>query len=118
MSICCDSLDGAREILERPDADTAWNSMAHYYMSFEHKEHAKRILGFRKVPFYVVIDAQGVIVHTGNKLPEDVVSRPTEVPMHTGANTTKRPSTPPQTEKEVTVSSPTSSAFVIEDLDF
>lgn len=65
VSICCDQLDGAREILEKPK-EPRWSSIQHYFMNQEHKEQAKRILGFRQVPFYVVLNAEGDIVQMGS----------------------------------------------------
>jgi hypothetical protein len=37
-------------------------------MSREDKEEAKKILGFKSVPFYVVVDKNGVIVQKGSKV--------------------------------------------------
>lgn len=36
-------------------------------MDYEHKEEAKKILGFKQVPFYVVLDDKGEIVQMGSK---------------------------------------------------
>jgi hypothetical protein len=36
-------------------------------MDHEHKEEAKKILGFKQVPFYVVLDQEGEIVQMGSK---------------------------------------------------
>jgi len=36
-------------------------------MDHEHKEEAKRILGFKQVPFYVVLNEAGDIVQMGSK---------------------------------------------------
>jgi thiol-disulfide isomerase/thioredoxin len=64
VSICCDSLDGAREILERDD-NVRWPAIHHYFMTSHHKEQAKRILGFQTVPFYVLIRGDGTILRMG-----------------------------------------------------
>ncbi|KAI2512173.1 hypothetical protein MHU86_2260 [Fragilaria crotonensis] len=64
VSICCDSLDGAREILERDD-ELKWQGIQHYYMATEYKEQAKLMFGFKTVPFYVFVNAHGVITQTG-----------------------------------------------------
>ncbi|KAL3805129.1 hypothetical protein HJC23_003357 [Cyclotella cryptica] len=65
-SICCDLCDGARNIIEQTD-EPRWAHVHHYYMGFEHKEEAKRILGFKSVPFYVVLNEDGEIVQMGGK---------------------------------------------------
>ena len=65
VSICCDSLDGAREIIERDD-ELRWSCVQHFFMSKEDKERAKKILGFKQVPFYVVLGEEGQILDKGN----------------------------------------------------
>jgi len=64
-SICCDELDGAREIIQEPEEER-WQNISHYFMAHEHKEIAKKVLGFRQVPFYVVLDEQGKIQQMGS----------------------------------------------------
>jgi thiol-disulfide isomerase/thioredoxin len=64
VSICCDKLDGARDIIEKED-DLRWQNIHHYFMSKEDKETAKRLLGFQQVPFYVVLDENGNIQQSG-----------------------------------------------------
>lgn len=66
VSICCDKLDGARDIIEKED-DLRWQHVDHYYMDSVHKEQAKKILGFKSVPFYVVVDEMGGIQQKGNE---------------------------------------------------
>ena len=71
VSICCgDKLDGARHILDQ-DEERRWTNMQHYFMNYHDKERAKKILGFRSVPFYVVLNDQGEIVQLGNKIDWD-----------------------------------------------
>eukprot|EP00428_Durinskia_dybowskii_P043271 CAMPEP_0170269150 /NCGR_PEP_ID=MMETSP0116_2-20130129/34509_1 /TAXON_ID=400756 /ORGANISM="Durinskia baltica, Strain CSIRO CS-38" /LENGTH=215 /DNA_ID=CAMNT_0010520321 /DNA_START=87 /DNA_END=734 /DNA_ORIENTATION=+ len=65
ISICCDQLDGARQIIEKDD-DLRWQNVDHYFMSESDKEQAKKELGFKSVPFYVVLDEQGQITQKGN----------------------------------------------------
>jgi len=65
ISICCDKLDGARDIIERDD-DLRWQNVNHYFMDKEDKETAKKLLGFKQVPFYVVMDENGSITQSGN----------------------------------------------------
>ena len=65
VSICCDSCDGAREILEEPN-EPRWNALHHYFMDEESKEIAKKELGFAMVPFYVFLNEKGEIVQKGN----------------------------------------------------
>ena len=41
--------------------------MSHYFMEHEYKELAKCVLGFKQVPFYVVLNGNGEIVQMGSK---------------------------------------------------
>ena len=66
ISICCDTLDGARNIIEKED-DLRWQNVNHYFMGKKDKEVAKKLLGFKQVPFYVVMDETGAITQSGNK---------------------------------------------------
>jgi hypothetical protein len=66
VSICCDQLDGARNIIEKDD-DLRWQNVNHYFMSQSDKEQAKKELGFKSVPFYVVLDEEGTITQKGNQ---------------------------------------------------
>lgn len=65
ISIVCDKLDGAREIIEKDD-DLRWENVNHYFMDEEYKETAKKLLGFQQVPFYVVLDENGEITQSGS----------------------------------------------------
>jgi len=65
ISICCDKLDGARDIIERDD-DLRWQNVNHYFMDKKDKETAKKLLGFKQVPFYVVMDENGSITQSGS----------------------------------------------------
>ena len=65
VSICCDQLDGARDIIEKDD-DLRWQNVAHYFMEKSDKEEAKKMLGFKSVPFYVVLNESGEITQLGN----------------------------------------------------
>lgn len=65
ISICCDKLDGARNIIERDD-DLRWQNVNHYFMDKHDKELAKKMLGFKQVPFYVVMDENGSITQSGS----------------------------------------------------
>jgi thiol-disulfide isomerase/thioredoxin len=66
-SIVLDECDGARNIIETPNDAPRWQNIQHYYMDVKFKEEAKDKLGFRQVPFYVVMDDKGVIVQKGSK---------------------------------------------------
>ena len=86
ISICCDELDGAREIIEKDD-DLRWQNVDHYFMSQSDKEKAKKELGFKSVPFYVVLDEAGTITQKGGPKAIDFdevpgVVRPQIVPPH------------------------------------
>jgi thiol-disulfide isomerase/thioredoxin len=72
VSICCDKLDGAREIIEQED-ELRWNHLQHYFMESQHKEQAKQILGFSSVPFYVMLNEDGEITQKGSKVDFDDV---------------------------------------------
>lgn len=76
--------------------------MSHFFMSHESKEEAKKILGFRQVPFYVVLNKEGDIVQMGSKKQIDFENLPGM----------KLP------EKKVEEERGGGGAFVIEDLDF
>lgn len=65
VSICCDTLDGAREIIEREN-EPRWKHMKHYFMDTCDKERAKTILGFTSVPFYVMLNEHGKITQMGS----------------------------------------------------
>lgn len=65
VSICCDKLDGAREIIEKED-EPRWKHVSHYFMEHSDKESAKKILGFKTVPFYVMLNENGEITQTGS----------------------------------------------------
>ena len=65
VSICCDQLDGAREMIEATD-EKRWNNIQHYFMSPETKEEAKKLLGFKSVPFYVIVNTNGIMTQKGS----------------------------------------------------
>lgn len=81
ISVCCGKeLDPAREILEAP-AEGRWSTVTHYFMDFDNKEAAKRLLGFKQVPFYVVVDESGTIVYkSGQYDPEAFVPTKSKAP--------------------------------------
>ena len=66
-SIVLDECDGARNIIEEPDEKPRWENIDHYHMDIDYKETAKQILGFNQVPFYVVLNEDGMIVQKGSK---------------------------------------------------
>jgi hypothetical protein len=76
ISICCDSCDGAREIIER-GAEPRWANLRHYFTPLEWKEKAKAYFGFAQVPFYVVVNPDGATVHSkGNASKVDLAAVP------------------------------------------
>lgn len=80
VSICMgDKIDSARQILQEPD-EPRWSNMEHYFMDFQTKERAKELLNFKTVPFYVVSNAEGHLVHTGTKI--DLETLPGRIPEH------------------------------------
>lgn len=74
-SIVLDECDGARNIIETDD-EPRWKNVNHYYMDKEFKEMAKASLGFKQVPFYVVLNERGEIVQKGSKKQIDFDSIP------------------------------------------
>jgi len=64
VSICCDKLDGAREIIEQTN-EPRWSNISHYFMSHDTKEKAKKLLGFKSVPFYIVLNKEGEMAQKG-----------------------------------------------------
>ena len=71
VSICCDELDGARNIIEKDD-EPKWGRISHFYMDDRNKEKAKEVLGFKSVPFYVVLNERGEILQKGGKRDVDL----------------------------------------------
>jgi hypothetical protein len=90
ISICCDKLDGARDIIERDD-DLRWQNINHYFMDKQDKELAKKALGFKQVPFYVVLDVNGSIQQSGNGKQVDFEEIPGIVEPEDGAAPTATP---------------------------
>ena len=64
-SINCDSESGARNIIEEFEVPK-WLNVDHYHMGAEFKEKAKVELGFKSVPFLVVLNEQGNIIASGS----------------------------------------------------
>ncbi|CAB9524190.1 alkyl hydroperoxide reductase Thiol specific antioxidant Mal allergen [Seminavis robusta] len=108
ISICCDQLDGAREIIEK-DNDPRWSHIAHYFMAPNDKETAKKVLGFKSVPFYVVLDKTGNIVQKGGASKVDFDN----VPGILVIEEDKENSKPDQI-----AGAPEEQVFMLEDLDF
>lgn len=67
VSICCDKLDGAREIIEK-ETEPRWQNVDHYFMEHQYKEEAKNVLGFSAVPFYVMLNEKGETIQMGNAI--------------------------------------------------
>jgi hypothetical protein len=114
ISICCDSLDGAREIIER-DNDIKWPDIHHYFMSVEDKETAKQVLGFAAVPFYVFVSATGEITQSGNKVDWELV--PGMVPDQENVAAPVAQEKQLETETAAVTNKP-EQIFVLEELDF
>ena len=66
-SVVLDTCDGARNIIETPDDRPRWGTVGHYHLDDEYRDEAKEALGFRQVPFYVVLNEDGDIVQKGGK---------------------------------------------------
>lgn len=123
MSICCDSLDGARNILEEYD-EQRWPNIHHYYMAQEDKELAKTILGFATVPFYVVLNQKGEIVQKGgNKKINWEIAFQEETTARVEANVDDKENmtnalVPDVTDRKVVSEPSREETFAIDDLDF
>jgi hypothetical protein len=100
ISICCDKLDGARDIIERDD-DLRWQNINHYFMEKKDKEIAKEALGFKSVPYYVVLDEEGNIRQAGSDRQVDFDIVPGVV----------RPETPPPSPTPVEGDESSESSF-------
>lgn len=126
LSICCDELDGAREIIEREE-EPRWKHMDHYFMEPDVKESLKRILAatfgayFHSVPFYVILNERGTIQQMGNTIDWDRVLQQQTLEMPTTTTSCLPPSSPLDTKstRHLRIDSPSDvRAFVLEDLDF
>jgi hypothetical protein len=113
ISICCDQLDGAREIIEKED-DQRWSFIHHYYMSPEDKELAKQVLGFKSVPFYVFLNDQSEIVQMGNKVDFDSIPGAEELVTESGP-VMETESTSVITSEQVTIAQQEERVFVIDE---
>lgn len=122
VSICCDKLDGAREIIEQED-ELRWQGLEHYFMANEQKEEAKRILGFNSVPFYVFVNKRGEITQMGGAskinfrlMPGVRVQEEDKENVNNNKDTTKMEE--PAVTKTVVVEEPQERVFEIDDMDF
>jgi hypothetical protein len=116
ISICCDELDGAREIIEKDD-DKKWQAVHHYFMSVEDKERAKQVFGFKAVPFYVLVNEHGEITQAGNKVdwervPGMIPDQENVIIMNTTAASVQ------EKQFDAPVVSKQEPAFILDDLDF
>ena len=112
VSICCDKLDGAREIIEKDDG-RRWQHISHYFMEPEDKEAAKKILGFKAVPFYVVLNEEGEIYQMGDSKAVDFDRVPGKLTLEENKENLK--------PEDFLISSPKSvadRAFILDELDF
>ena len=65
--VACLLLQECQKFEDLPgDLMDAFSHMSHAFMTFENKEHAKKILGFSSVPFYAVFGANGTLIATGS----------------------------------------------------
>ena len=64
MSICCDGLNGAGLAVDCCKS-FGWENIEHFSIETTPKEEAKRLLGFKRVPFYVVINKRGEVLQKG-----------------------------------------------------
>lgn len=123
VSICCDSLDGAREIIEKP-SERRWSRVQHFFMDPKHKEEAKRLLGFRQVPFYVVVDTHGEITQMGSSRTVDFDQLQNLVVDHRENDTENMVHVVKDSKECLSNERPelgniqTERVFIIEDLDF
>ena len=115
VSICCDKLDGAREIIEKDD-DLRWQHISHYFMEPDDKEIAKAILGFKSVPFYVFLNENGEIEQMGGNKAVDFDRLPGRVvPEQDKENSLPQPEDDPVKAQQL---GDVERVFVLDDLDF
>ncbi|GMH96446.1 hypothetical protein TrVE_jg12807 [Triparma verrucosa] len=74
LSIVCDALDPARDILHA-DKDVKWPNIRHLFTPVESKELAKAHYGFNQVPFYVVYE-DGEVKQASNKVDFEALVKP------------------------------------------
>lgn len=110
ISICCDKLDGAREIIEKED-ELRWQNISHYFMEPEDKENAKKTLGFKSVPFYVILNSEGGIEQMGGSKKIDFDAVPGKLVLEQDKENSRPEETPLKLE-------PDNRVFVIDELDF
>jgi hypothetical protein len=65
-AICCGAANGSPDMVEA-FVGRRWSNMSHYFMNYKSKERAKRVLHFRSIPFYVVLDELGHVVQRGRR---------------------------------------------------
>lgn len=106
--VCCAlSLgEGNKEMVEDLVGD--WDNITHVFMDMEMKEEAKKLLNFAAVPFYVIVNKDGVITGKGDPKKMDYIAllnKPSsEVEQEAPTTTTTVSSTPTEvstTKKEV-----------------
>jgi hypothetical protein len=115
-------LDGAREIIGRHD-DMRWSSVHHYFMEHADKELFKQIFGFKRVPFYVVLNDRNEITQYGNTINWDPIYLLMGLPVVPQADENAKPPTNVNVVSTGTSDSKipiedTHDEFIIEDLDF
>lgn len=115
LSVCCDKADGAREIIDK-SAEPKWQNVHHYFMEQQDKETCKKMFGFASVPFYVVVNAAGIIVQAGSKV--DFESVPGMLPDQENVVLTTASTTSTSKQVEQPVSLKEKPAFILDDLDF
>ena len=82
LSIVCDALDPARDILHA-DKDVKWPNIRHLFTPVESKELAKAHYGFNQVPFYVVYE-DGEVKQASNKVDFEALVKPAYEEERTG----------------------------------
>ena len=118
ISICCDKLDGAREIIEKDD-ELRWQHVSHYFMEPDNKEIAKKILAFTSVPFYVVLNNLGDITQLGGHKKIDFDALPGKIISEAekeNSQPTNKDDFPADNQKQLQPEE--DRAFVLDDFDF
>lgn len=116
ISICCDLLDGAREIIEKDD-ELRWQHVSHYFMEPDDKEIAKKILGFKSVPFYVVVNNLGEITQLGGSKKIDFDAIPGKIILEADDKENSRPAGDTTNNKDQ-IQPEEDRMFVLDELDF
>ena len=115
ISICCDSIDKARDTIEKDDYMN-WPNIKHFHIDPHHKKVAKQLIGFQFVPFCVIVseDLQMAKLEPPNDINFHNLMR--QIPRQ--QDTLHPPNSSMQNLKFSSTISSTPRSFVLTELDF